>query len=312
MKHRTDSLRVSDLVSAHAAGESISSIARRHGVSARTVSKKLCEAGVDAKLAYANRRVHHFTPDKGLQEIIDGMLLGDAYINQKVGRRTASLCLAQRADRAEWLEQLQTELAAFGVKSVIDHREARVSVFGNRFINTKAYLVLRTLDCAEFVNERLRWYPQGRKVVPSDLVLTPRALAHWFAGDGRGGDRKGTLGFCTDGFALCGVEFLVLQLEKRFGVTSSIVSNYRGQPQILVGRRNEAVKIRDLISSYLPKCFQYKLQFVRPRQETGRGRRLTEQTKEAIKQEQGRCSMREAANKHKVSVSKVWHLWREL
>lgn len=308
---RTDPETDELIVSAYSGGHSASSIADTIGCSCSLVLRRIREAGIDGWLKYANQRVHHFAPNGKLREIVDGMLLGDAYINHKTGRRSASLCLAQRADRIEWVEQLRSELAAVGIKVVIDHREARASVFNGRRIKTKAHLVLRTADYVEFVDERLRWYPQGKKAVPSDLILTPKIVAHWFAGDGRGGDRKGTLGFCTDGFAFCDVEFLVVQLKNLFDITTSVVPNHRGQPQILVGQRNEAVKIQTLVGSCLPECFRYKLRFVRSRQEIGRGRRLTEQTKKAIKQERGRCSMREAANKHGVSVSKVWHLWHE-
>jgi hypothetical protein len=77
----------------------------------------------------------------------------------------------------------------------------------------------------------------------------------------------------------------------------------------LVGRRGEAVKIQELLSHTLPICCLYKLQYVRPLPLEGRGRRLPESTKQAVLADRGACSMREAAAKHGVSVSKVWKLW---
>jgi hypothetical protein len=244
-----------------------------------------------------------------LHEALDGVLLSDGSLHHKAGRRTASLRLMQSAKRKGWLCLLRKELAAEGVAAVIDSVLIRPSKIEERELPGGQYLLLRSMNYVELVYERNRWYPNERKIVPRDLRLTPTVLLHWFCGDGRGGDSKGTLGFCTDGFSVDDVEFLVDRLQTDLDIATTLVFNPRGHPQILVGRRGEAVKIQELLLRTLPICCRYKLQHVRPLPLEGRGRRLSESLKQAVLADRGACSMREAATKHGVSVSKVWKLW---
>jgi hypothetical protein len=135
-------------------------------------------------------------------------------------------------------------------------------------------------------------------------------LCHWFCGDGRG-DKKGTLGFCTDGFSVSDVDFLVVRLREDLGVETLRVLNHRGHPQILVGRKDEAVRVKTIISKLMPTCCLYKLAQVEPRRKTGRGRKLSDDVKRAISAAKGSGTMRSIADRHGVSVSKVWTIWHE-
>ena len=254
-------------------------------------------------------RENHVVLTPSLREALDGVLLSDGSLHHKAGRRTASLRLMQSAKRKGWLYALKKELAKGDVASVIDSVLIRPSKIEGRELPGGQYLLLRSMNYVELVSERKRWYPNGRKSVPRDLRLTPTVLLHWFCGDGRGGDSKGTLGFCTDGFAVDDVEFLVGLLQTDLDISTTLVLNHRTHPQILVGRRNEAVKIQELLSQALPICCRYKMQHVRPLPLEGRGRRLSETTKQAVLADRGTCSMRDAATKHGVSVTKVWKLW---
>lgn len=70
------------------------------------------------------------------------------------------------------------------------------------------------------------WYPQDKKVVPSNLKLTPITMAHWFCDDGnisRKKDRKGNesqalkLKLSTNSFTKNEVEFLCSLLSQKYG-----------------------------------------------------------------------------------------------
>lgn len=254
-------------------------------------------------------RERHVIITPNLREVLDGVLLSDGSIRHKDGRRTASLRLTQSPKRQGWLRMLRMELSTEGIITVTDPVHVRPTAIYGRITPGGEYLLLRSLNYVELVTERQRWYPNGKKIVPRDLRLTPAVLLHWFCGDGRGGDRKGTLGFCTDGFTVEDVDFLVGRLRIDLGVIALRTVSHRGHPQILVGRRNAAVKIQALLSNLLPACCRYKLQHVRPLPLEGRGRRLSESLKQAVLADRNTCSMRQAAEKHGISVTKVWKLW---
>ena len=71
------------------------------------------------------------------------------------------------------------------------------------------------------------WYPQGKKIVPSNLELTSTTMAHWFCDDGcirqKKDDRTGKgyqsliLKLSTNSFTKSSVELLHSLLTKRYG-----------------------------------------------------------------------------------------------
>lgn len=100
--------------------------------------------------------------------------------------------------------------------------------------------------------------------MPSDLKLTPTVLLHWFCGDGTC-NRTGGLTFCTDGFSRRDVDFLIKRLRDDLGIFATRAKGRkRGQYKVLVNRRDEAIKVKNLIGGVVPRCCRYKLRFVRP------------------------------------------------
>lgn len=255
--------------------------------------------------------IRHLVLTEELRSILDGLLLSDGYLNHIKGRSTASLRLMQAPIRRGWLHQLRETLDVLGVETALDVVVKKSTLFEDRVMPERSYDLLRSLNYVELVNERQRWYPEGSKVVPRDLRLNPLTLTHWFCGDGRGGDRKGTLGFCTDGFHRSDVEFLVARLKLDLNIHATQVENHRGHFQILVGRRDEAVKVKELVSPHIPICCEYKLAHVRPLQVAGKGRRLTETQVRDVLKDRGEMTVRLSALKHGVSLSKVWTIWNK-
>lgn len=257
------------------------------------------------------QRINHVSMSGDLRAVLDGVLLSDGSLHRRGVRQTANLLMHQHPQRRGWLLQLQADLTARGlVIKMGTSLRGPVTIRDQELPGGRRYDILRSLNYAELVGEYSRWYPQGTKVVPRDLRLTPTVLLHWFCGDGRGGDRKGTLGFCTDGFTLEDVDFLVTRFQEDLGVTV-LRTQARGRPQILVSQRDEAVKVKTLLEPLIPACCAYKLQHVRPLQTQGRGRKLSEALRAQIQLEKGTCTVRDAALRHGVSVSKVWTIWNE-
>jgi hypothetical protein len=262
--------------------------------------------------AWLQKIQRHYVPRSELQEILDGVLLSDGHLRRVGERSTAYLNMMQSPVRRGWLELVQKNLAQFGVITKIDSCWRAPTALEGRPLPGGQYDLLRSLNYVELVGERDRWYSGGVKVVPRDLSITPVVLLHWFCGDGRGGDRKGTLGFCTDGFSVEDVDFLVGRLQIDLGVTALRTLNQRGHPQILISQRDEAMKVRSYIEEIIPDCCQYKLRYTRARQVTGKGRKVSLDLRQKILVDRGTCTMREAASRHGVSVSKVWSIWHSV
>src|SRR5206468_3127331 len=84
-------------------------------------------------------------------------------------------------------------------------------IIENRKINRQdAHLVkCRSKNLMPYWN---KWYPNGKKIVPLELKLTPTTVLHWFMGDGTTSFIKNTnrveLTLCTNGFNKIEVIFL--------------------------------------------------------------------------------------------------------
>lgn len=258
----TTHLDTAALVSAYAAGESASALARRYGISVWAVLKRVRDAGVRVRSVkeQCEKRLGSPTTDAyTFRNLVDGLLLGDAYVDRK-----GLLHLEQSDVRFGWVEQVASLLAAVGAESRIIPIPPKIKEIEGRVVQGKSAHVLYTPAYVEMQGERRRWYPDGMKVIPRDLLLTPTSLAHWFCGDGTF-SQDGSLDFCTNGFTEEDVTFLSERLLHDLGIVSNLAKTPRpGQFKVQVARRDEAVKVRDIVEPLLPACCLYKLRHVRP------------------------------------------------
>lgn len=250
------------VVSAYAAGESASALARSHGISIWAVLKRVRDAGVPVRSIKEQCEKHRSPPTTDAYtfgEIVEGLLLGDAYIDRK-----GLIHLEQSDVRFGWVEQIASLLRDVGAESKIIPIPPKTRFIEGREVRSGDAHVLYTPAYVELQAERKRWYPGGKKVVPRDLLLTPMSVAHWFCGDGTSSP-EGSLSFCTNGFLPEDVEFLVQCLQRDLGVHAHTGRTSReGQLKIMVSQRDEAVKLQRVIEPLLPECCLYKLRNVRP------------------------------------------------
>lgn len=255
----------SDVVDRYVAGESAASLARAFSVNIWTILNRLRRNGVTIRSpATQNAR---FLGDTGVrvdrlkvEEVLAGVLLGDGYLNPK-----GSLFLEQSVRRFGWLLKLQRDLDRIGCESRLIPLPAKTKWLSaeQRFIYGKEGALLYTPCYQEFKEQRKRWYPDARKVVPDGLKLTPTVVAHWFCGDGTCGP-SGSLTLLTNSFTRAEVERLCQALEIDLGVKASISKNGRDEHVLQILRRQEAVALAGVIRPLMPKCCLYKLRFVRP------------------------------------------------
>jgi hypothetical protein len=261
----TTHLDTESLVSAYLTGEGASSLARTHKVSVWSIITRLRAAGVEIRTNQNERGLGAAVAAFSFQELVDGILLGDGGIDPK-----GLLRLEQCQARVRWLDQVQGLLHQVGSESRIVPIPPRERVLDGRMIQSSGGGLLYTPAYVEMQAQRRRWYPEGTKIVPLDLKLTPLCLAQWFTGDGTY-DKTGTLLLCTQSFTRIEVEFLTRRFQEDLGVHASVGETHRdGQFTIRILRKNDAVLVRDMVAPWMPDCCQYKFQYVRSVKRMGR------------------------------------------
>lgn len=103
-----------------------------------------------------------------------------------------------------------------------------------------------TIQFTELYNQ---WYPNGIKIVPRSIKITPTILLHWFLGDGF--TMGSSIGFCTHSFSTFDVEFLVFLLNKNIGIHShwrfDKSSTKSNQPILIIARQKDVKAFYDYL-----------------------------------------------------------------
>jgi hypothetical protein len=121
------------------------------------------------------------------------------------------------------------------------------------------YLLL-TRSCKALSDEYYRWYKNGIKIVPKDLVVDPVCLANWFMSDG--GSRKNgisdiTVALSTCSFSTPDIDFLVQKLNK----LDIYPSESRKDHVIRIYERHSVNKFMDTVSPYMVDSMKYKVKY---------------------------------------------------
>lgn len=114
-------------------------------------------------------RRNHITVSDPLREYLDGLLLGDGCI---ISRKSGSAYYTHSDKHKEYIVWLKKKLESLGLSC----GKITKNPYGYPMLNSTAAVELNTI--------RERWYPNGEKQIPHDLVITPTILKSWYIGDG--------------------------------------------------------------------------------------------------------------------------------
>jgi ABC-type uncharacterized transport system YnjBCD permease subunit len=182
------------------------------------------------------------------EQILTGMLLGDAHLERQRGSVAARIkiehSLTQSAYVAwkfnEWREWVRTP------PTVRQKRNRLGTLSLNIGFTTLSHLALE-----EF---RTRFYVNRRKVIPPDLELTSLSMAVWFMDDGTKIHR--TVNFSVHNFSTSSIALLQkLLLQKK--IMSTVQSDGKGKR--LYVKQSSFVLFKRLVKPYIVKCMAYKL-----------------------------------------------------
>ncbi len=198
-----------------------------------------------AKISKKNSRSRKipFVLSEKERNILNGLLLGDGHM----GANNYSGRYQQACKYKEFLDYVKEILALDWGPIYLDKK-------WNCFF-------LKSRFNPALLGFRKRWYPNGKKIVPKDLVLSKEAVLYWFLGDGsiRFGNKSKfpnskhyETKLATDGFSREDNLFLIERLADL-----GIKSNLLGRNQIRIFTESNE-KFFKLIGSCPISCYKYK------------------------------------------------------
>jgi hypothetical protein len=132
------------------------------------ISVRTCGEGTHIK------KVNHFIVNKKFEDWISGELLGDGCLFSSSGY---SAYILYASKYLEYIDYISGTLEAFGIKQA-GHIYKRKTTYGSLgyHYHSRMYEELKPFHT--------KWYPHGKKIIPSDLELTPVTLRQLYIGDG--------------------------------------------------------------------------------------------------------------------------------
>jgi len=203
---------------------------------------------------YASRFIplKHFNITNKCTEYFDGMLLGDGCIPKPRVKTRFTTRYAQTFGKQyeEWATIIKNDLLTFGIEST----STSTKQFSKQYNKFYYGFSLQTKTYVEFYDFYTRWYPNGIKIVPKDIELTPIVLKNWFLGDGsQAKSGKGIkIKISSEGFDINSVELLK---EKLFilGFDFKITKDR----DLYLYKQEQVHTFFNMIGEF-PLCFEYK------------------------------------------------------
>lgn len=253
-----------------------------------------------------------------IKEMITGSLLGDGYLRKDGRAKNAMFKFKQCEAHKQYVEYIYSKLHPQYVGcGVREHKARKPSRVNGKISHDIKYWngeycisnYFWTKAHEEFTAFYQEWYPQKKKIVPTTISLSPRALAHWYADDGHNHVNKKaqskSLYLCTNAFSKEECSFLIEKLNATFGIKA--------------GMSGKTIRVAacsyfdfiDIVAPYVKEfgCFDYKVDISdAPSDMKGGwpGFKVTPEIAAAIRREHSTGSKQiELVNKYNVSKSTI-------
>jgi len=186
------------------------------------------------------------------EQIFNGHMLGDGYLSKRPNDKNAKFGILRATQDLEYLqwsaEYFNEYLTTRGIKdsSFFDSRTNKI------YYRSDFY----TRSLPVFTEYYNKWYPEGYKIIPTDLTLTPMTIAIWLCDDGCITKTKKalTIAFSTDCFPKSNVVILKNKLIDLYGGRIRIQerSYNPGKFQIYISHTPTSIKIINDIKNIFP------------------------------------------------------------
>lgn len=189
------------------------------------------------------------------REVLVGLMLGDGHIEQPYVKPRARLKFEQRAGMkayVEWIHDIFRDWVRNGIRS----RTKSLKTTGRSY----QYVGFTTFAHEELYSYRKLFYPNGRKIIPTNIgeLLTPLGLAVWFMDDGsvKSHQSKGRI-LNTHSFTRVEIERLCTVLQENFSL-DAWPRNQQDGIQIYISGKSADV-LQALLEPHFVPEMRYKL-----------------------------------------------------
>ena len=172
-------------------------------------------------------------------EIINGLILSDFHIEKSKFQARFAFTLLHK----EFAEKIISELSSIKWGNLYELKSLRTPNI-NYCGKSQSAVEIRYL--------REKWYKNNKKIVPKDLVLSPRVLYWWYLGDGFITKNKNRIELCTDAFSKKDNLFLIKKL-KEIKLLGSLTKRNR-----IKFNKENVEKFLNYIGYNTIECYQYK------------------------------------------------------
>lgn len=195
---------------------------------------------------------------KKQMQIFDGLMISDAYLS--MGKRRKNARFGLTCKYREFAEKVKTIFSEFlwstppiRTRDIYDKR-------------TEKYYSSTTLSSRtdEFLTMQYsRWYPDGKKIVPTDIEIDKDMLLWWYIGDGHLRRKKNrpnfrNVGLATMSFSNNDVDILIDKLKIFLGEESI----YKDNRNCIHIASQSLCNFADLFKNISPlRCYDYKFEF---------------------------------------------------
>jgi hypothetical protein len=200
-----------------------------------------------------------------LHQIVEGTLFSDASIAFYKASKNATpyYVFSQSNVNSEYVDfiakcfNLENKVKRY---DVVPTKKIRSGLYMDRVCTPHSYI---------WWPYRNRWYPEGKKIIPKDIQITPLFLLHSFLGDGmllnKASDNKKTvyqqIYICTNGFTPEDIEDVFIPKLKGIGIEANIrwhqQWNNKKYPMTFI-RSNSKKRFFEYIGECPIECLKYK------------------------------------------------------
>jgi hypothetical protein len=140
--------------------------------------------------------------------VLEGCLLGDGCLF--IGKKCKNAGFSYRSsskNHVEFVHKHFVDYCSDNYKKI-----KRAEIYDKRTNKTYVSYYFKTRNNESLTKFYYKWYINGIKIVPSDLVLTNESILFWYLGDGS--INQGYIKIHTDSFTIKEVDFLCEKLKK--------------------------------------------------------------------------------------------------
>lgn len=184
-------------------------------------------------------------------EWINGELLGDGNL---VSRSHYSARFQYSSKHQEYIEYVRDTLNSFGIEQVGKIKKQKL------YYRDKSYYFYgyTSRDYVELLPICRQWYPNGKKTIPKNIILTSITLRQHYIGDGTLSKKDKSITLYTNNFPVEDVKQLTIQINKLgFEAVRHLCNN---AIRILVSSTKEFL---NYIGKCPVECYKYKWKWVK-------------------------------------------------